>query len=252
MPNKISVVIIAKNEEDRIQECLKSVQILSDDIIVVDSGSTDDTVAKAREMGARVIFSDWKGFGPTKNYGNAKAINDWVLSLDSDEQISQNLLAELLTLDLKMDCVYSIDRQNYYLDQVVKYSGWSPDWVIRLFNKKDVEWNDSLVHEKLIIPDGTRIIKLHNQIIHNSYKSLKDHKDKIEKYASLRAQIWHRNGSAPSFGKRYFGAIWKGFKSYILNLGFLDGKAGWTIAKMNMLLVKRQLFYFDKLNSSKP
>ena len=252
MANNISVVIITKNEIDRITACIQSIHTLTDDIIVVDSGSTDGTVEKARELGAVVIDTKWKGYGPTKNYGFSKAKYDWVLSLDADEKVSKQLLDEIKSLDLTPKTVYAINRQNFYLDKAIKHSGWSPDWVFRIFNKQTVQWNDSLVHEKLIIPAGYNTIKLQGKLLHHSYRSIKDHKAKIEKYAALRAQIWIDKGKAPGIWKRNLGPIWKSFKSYILNLGVLDGKAGWTIARMNFYLVRRQIFHYDKLKSLKP
>lgn len=251
MSIKISVVIITKNEIDRISKCLQSLQGLTDDIIVVDSGSDDGTVVKAEELGAKVFKTEWQGYGATKNFGHMKAKYDWILSIDADEVLSNELIKEIRALNPKSACTYALDRQNFYLGKAIKYSGWSPDWVFRIFNKNVVRWNDNLVHEKLIIPEDNKIIELKGKLLHYSYRSIEDHRAKIEKYAILRAQSWIDHGKRPGLLKRFIGPSWKGFKSYILKLGFLDGKAGWMISKMNIYLVKRQIFHFDKLKSSR-
>ena len=251
MSIKISVVIITKNEIDRISNCLQNLHALTDDIIVVDSGSNDGTIEKARELGAQVINTSWKGYGATKNFGHWKAKYDWILSLDADELLSKELLKEIIELNPKPGRIYAIDRQNFYLGKAIKYSGWSPDWVLRIFNKNEVRWNENLVHEKLIILDNNHISKLKGKLLHHSYRSIEDHKTKIERYAILRAQTWIENGKGPGILKRFFGPGWKGFKSFILKKGFLDGSAGRTIAKMNIYLVKRQIFHFDKLKSTR-
>lgn len=251
MPSKISAVIISKNEGDRIATCIESLIPLTDDIIVVDSGSTDGTKEKATNLGAKVFESKWLGYGNTKNFGHTLSKYDWIISIDADESLSKDLLHELKNTDFEFGCVYSIDRQNIYLGKKIKYSGWSPDWVHRVFNKNEAKWNDNLVHEKLIFPDSFKTKKLKHKLIHNSYRSIEDHRDKIEKYAALRAQIWRDKGRHPNVIKRWLGPVFKAFKSYILKLGILDGREGWMIAKMNAHLVKRQIYFFDNLNKSK-
>ncbi len=250
MSVKVSAVIITKNEVDRIVECIQSLLPLSDDIIVMDNGSTDATVEKAKSLGAKVFETQWLGYGATKNLGHSKAKYDWILSIDADESLPQELIKELQNTRFETGCIYAIDRQNYYLGHKISHSGWSPDWVYRVFNKNEAHWNDNLVHEKLTFPSNFKIVKLKHKMIHHSYRSIQDHLDKVEKYAALRAQIWLDRGRNPNIFKRWLGPMFKGFKSYILKFGFLDGGAGWKIAKMNAHLVKRQLHYFDKLKKS--
>ena len=252
MPINISAVVISKNEVDRIGDCIQSILPLTNDIIVMDSGSEDGTIEMAKSLGAKVFETEWKGYGPTKNLGHSKAKHEWILSIDADEVVTAKLAAELRQLDVDPQVVYAIDRQNFYLGQQIKYSGWSPDWVYRLFHKKNVQWNDSLVHEKLIISKSFKIVKLKGKLNHFSYRSKEDHRAKIEKYAALRAQIWQNTNRKPGVLKKWFGPFLKGFKSFVLKLGFLDGHAGWVIAKMNVYLVRRQLYYFDQLNQKKP
>jgi len=250
MPINMSAVIITKNEVDRIETCIQSLLPLTNDIVVMDSGSTDGTVEKAQGLGAKVFQTEWLGYGATKNLGHTKASNDWIISVDADEYLSAELIEEIKVLEPGRGKIYAFDRQNYYLGRKIMHSGWSPDWVLRIFDKKNVQWNENLVHEKLVIPYNFKVVKLKHKLIHNSYRSLDDHKAKVEKYAALRAQIWADKNKNPSLLKRWFGPFFKGFKSYVLQLGFLDGRAGWMIAKMNVYLVNRQLHYFDKLKNS--
>lgn len=242
-----SVVIIAKNEEDRITACIESAKCVSDDIIVIISGSTDNTESIVKSLGAKLIQSDWKGFGPTKNLGHQYAKHEWILSMDSDEVISEGLIDSITNLDPKNDTVYSMNRLNIYLNKPIKHSGWYPDRVYRLFPKSSIEWNDNIVHEKLIIPDSYKTINLVGDLLHYSYRSLQDHKEKIEKYAELKARKWHDSGKRINIIKRMFGPLFKAIKSYVFRLGLLDGSQGLTIAKMNYRLIKRTIYYYDQI-----
>ena len=248
---KISAVILSKNEADRIGRCINSLFNIVDEVIVVDSGSTDDTINIAKSLGANVISTEWKGYGETKNFGSHQAKNDWILSLDSDEWLSEKLAKEIKALKKKDKVVYSINRSNIYMGKEIHHSGWSPDWVLRLFDKSEVRWNNKLVHEKLIIPKTCTVKQLSEKLMHDSYRSMEDHKTKTDKYAMLKAQSWIDNGKSPSFLKRYLGSTFKAFHSYFIKTGFLDGKEGRMIAKMNAYLVKMQLEYYDQLKSKK-
>lgn len=245
----ISAIILSKNEADRIGRCIISLRNIVDEVIVVDSGSTDDTITIAKSLGANVISTKWKGFGETKNFGNKLAQNDWILSIDSDEWLSEKLANEIKALRKTDKLIYSLNRSNIYQGKEIQHSGWSPDWVLRLFNKRAVSWNSNLVHEKLIIPNDFSVQKLNGKLMHDSYRSIEDHKAKTDKYAKLKAKSWISNGSSPSLLKRYFGSGFKAFHSYVIKAGFLDGKEGWMIAKMNAYLVKMQVEYYDILKS---
>ncbi|MFT4534818.1 MAG: glycosyltransferase involved in cell wall biosynthesis [Saprospiraceae bacterium] len=248
---KISAVILSKNEADRIGRCITSLINIVDEVMVVDSGSRDDTIKIAKSIGAKVISTEWKGFGETKNFGHHQAKNDWILSLDSDEWLSEELANEIMALKKTEKQVYSIDRSNRYMGKEIRYSGWSPDWVPRLFNRNEVKWNNSLVHEKLIIPKNYAVHRMSGKLMHDSYRSMEDHKAKTVRYAMLKAQSWIEVGKSPSFLKRYFGSSFKAFHSYVIKAGFLDGKEGMIIAKMNAYLVKMQVEYYDELKSQK-
>ncbi len=246
---KVSAVILSKNEADRISRCIRSLIDVVDEVILVDSGSTDGTIDIARALGAKVITTEWRGYGQTKNFGHSQTKNDWILSLDSDEWLTENLAAEIKVLQLEAKRVYAFNRSNIYMGKEIRYSGWSPDWVPRLFNKNEVTWNDNLVHEKLIIPQDHKIQKLSGKLVHDSYRSVDDHKAKTDIYARLKANSWIEKGVSPSFMKRYFGSGFKAFHSYVIKAGFLDGKEGRIIAKMNAYLVTMQVEYYDQLKS---
>jgi len=243
----ITAVIISHNEADRIGACVSSVIDIVDEVLVIDSHSNDNTAQIAEELGAIVKVVDWKGYGGSKNYGNALAKNDWILSLDCDEICSVELQKELLALDLNRDVVYQIDRHNYYLGNRVMYSGWSPDWVLRLFHREISSWNDNAVHEKLRSTSVVEYQKLEGHLIHHSYRSERDHKLKTEKYAQLKAKSWIDQGKSPGWLKFFFGAGFKAFHSYIIKGGFRDGNTGWKIAKMNAYLVRCQLRSYRNL-----
>ena len=166
MSIKISAVIISRNEVDRIGDCIQSLQALTDDIVVVDSGSTDGTQDKARDLGANVFEIGWNGYGANKNFGHTKTQNDWILSIDADESLSPKLVEEIQNTKLNSGNVYAIDRQNYYLGKKINHSGWSPDWVLRIFNKNEVKWNENLVHEKLVLSENVKVLRLKHKLIH--------------------------------------------------------------------------------------
>lgn len=245
----ISAVILSKNEADRIGRCIKSLIHIVDEIIVVDSGSTDDTINIAKSLGAKVISTEWKGYGETKNFGHHQTQNDWILSIDSDEFLSDKLANEIKALKKTDKLIYSLNRSNIYMGKEIRHSGWSPDWVLRLFNKTDVWWNTNLVHEKLMFPQDFAVQKLSRKLMHDSYRSMEDHKAKTDKYAMLKARSWIEAGKSPSFLKRYFGSSFKAFHSYVIKAGFLDGKEGRQISKMNAYLVKMQVECYDQLKS---
>ena len=225
MSPPISVVIITLNEEHNIQQCLDSVRLFNE-IIIIDSGSTDQTIDIAEKHGAKVMHQDWLGFGPQKQIAVSHAKNDWVLSIDADEVISEELLANIRNLDLhEPQIAYSINRRSFFLGKEVKHSGWNPDWVIRLFNKKHCRFTNDQVHEK--VTGYQSLQKLHGLMYHHTYQSIDDIADKTVKYGRLGML------SRKKAKNKYLNASWSFFRTFILQLGFLDGLTGYQIAKMN-------------------
>lgn len=246
----LTAVIISKNEARFIGACVQALSQVCNEIIVVDSGSTDHTVAIAQSAGAKVITYEWKGYGATKNFGNSLAKNPWIISVDADEILSSELIANIKKLKLDHSCFYSLDRIAFYENKWIKHSGWYPDRVIRIF-PKDTLWDDKKVHEKLIIPKGIKIIPIQGRLCHYSYISKEDHLARIKKYAHLSAEELFSKGKNISWIKRAFGPSFRFVKAYIIKLGFLDGKAGYQIAQLDAELIRMCIQHFDYLTKNK-
>ena len=224
---KLSVVIITLNEELNIERCLKSVQ-WADEILIYDSGSKDKTLQIAKLMGARVVEGPWLGFGPTKNNAAQLAKNDWVLSLDADEEVSALLVNEICNLSLKKDCVYAIPRLSNYLQRWVRHGGWYPDYQVRLFQRQYYNWNQEIVHEKI---EAKVEVKLLSCINHYVFKNIEHHIQTNNKYSSLLAQKMFSSGQRFSWFHFFTKPAVKFLECYLLKLGFLDGWVGYFIAR---------------------
>lgn len=226
----ISVVIITKNEAHSIVDCINSARLITDDIVVVDSGSFDNTLAVAQQRGAKVITLDWNGYGAAKNNGAELAKYDWIFSLDADERITPQLAASIEKLNLnKAGCVFQFNRTNYIGGKKIRFGTGGFDKVIRLYNKQNVSWDLTAVHEKLI-GINTKV-KIKGNLIHYSAKSVSNYNDKITFYAKLSAEKYFAQNRHASFTKRFIAPIFNSFKSYFLQLGFLDGRTGLGLAK---------------------
>jgi len=237
MTNYLSAVVIVNNEEDNIKICLEALQKVTTDIVIVDSGSTDNTPAICEKMGARVFHYGWKGYAANKNFGATQCQNDWILSIDADEVLSEELIQKIKEISLQKNTVYSLDRITNYCGDWIHHSGWYPDWKPRIFNRNDVRWEGAYVHETLSMPSDFELQKLEGKLFHYSYKTSEDHLERIENYAELSAQKLKAAGKKSNFIKLYFSPLFKFFRTYIIKLGFLDGKSGWTISKRDAYLV---------------
>ncbi len=227
----LSVVIIALNAAAYIDRCVMAARHVSDDVIVVDSGSTDGTVLLATKAGARVISTDWKGYGATKNEGNAAARHDWILSLDADEVINAELEVWLKTFTPKNDrSVYSLRRLNHIGSHPVRFGCWGKDYTIRVFNRKYVHWNDAPVHEALVTPGNVEKHVASGILQHYTVTDMNDLMHKTRKYAELSARKYHQKGRKANIFNTYIGPVWKFFVNFILKLGFLDGLYGLRLA----------------------
>ena len=229
---KISVAIITLNEEDNIGTAITSVA-WADEIIVVDSGSTDRTVEIAEQHQAKVIHQDWLGFGKQKQIAAEACSNEWLLSLDADEEISPELRNEIESL-AKSDLIadgYRIPRETTYMDRPIRHSGWYPDYQLRLFKKSKGRWKDMVVHESVEMADGSVIEKLSGNILHRSVNSVGEHYRMIgERYAPLGAEQMALDGRRTSPLKIMYSGPMAFIRSYLLKLGFLDGLPGFSIA----------------------
>lgn len=227
----LSVVIVCKNEAGIIGQTLQSLRGLSDDIIVYDSGSTDETVAIARRFPVKVQEGVWGGFGITKNTAVALARYDWILSLDADEAIDDELKNTLLTSSFTNDrTVYEIKFKNFLGNKWLRYGEWGGDKHIRVFNRKQVNWDDAAVHEKLLLPAGIKTVRLKGSILHHTATDLKKYESKLAKYAELNAKKYYEQGKKAGLFKKYAAAFFSFVQNYIFRAGFLDGKAGYQCA----------------------
>jgi len=225
MNKKISVVIITLNEETNIEKCLRSCTEF-DEIIVLDSGSTDKTLDISKSYGANVHHQEWLGFGPQKKCAVSKASNDWILSIDADEYLSEELKAAIVHVDFTtIETAYSINRRSFFLGSEVKHSGWNPDWVVRLFNRNFANFTDDLVHER--VTGFSSLQKLDGLMFHNTYPTLKDVEAKTKTYGLLGQK------SRKKKKNRYLSAAWAFLRTFIIKLGILDGLTGLRIASMN-------------------
>lgn len=229
---KISAVIIAFNEENKIEEALKSVSF-ADDILVVDSESTDRTREIAENAGARVILQKWLGFSAQKQFASDNASNNWVLSLDADEIVSDELRTEIVKLGETGTSAdgFRIPRLSFYMDRAIRHGGWYPDRQLRLFDRRKGRWKPMLIHESVeMVPDAA-IGKMDGDILHYSVENAAHHNRMIaERYAPLAARQMFENGKRTSKARIVF-AGWVAFvQTYILKAGFLDGFPGFCIA----------------------
>ena len=225
-------MIIAFNEEDKIARAVESVK-WADEILLVDSESTDRTREVAEKLGAKIIAQKWLGFSKQKQFAIDSAENDWIFSLDADEQVSDDLKNEILKLKNSSGELadgYKTARLSYYMDRPIRHGGWYPDWQMRFFNRRKGKWKDVIVHESFAI-DG-KIEKLHAEILHFSIENAAYHHKMIgERYAPLSAMQMFQNGRRTSPLKIFSAGLTTFFQTYFLKLGFLDGLAGFCIAR---------------------
>jgi glycosyltransferase involved in cell wall biosynthesis len=232
---KISAVIITFNEAENIRAACESVA-WADEIVVVDSESTDATRDIAADCGARVIVNKWPGFAAQKQFATNAASNDWVLSLDADERVSPELrgsIAELRKNDeSELADGYRIPRRTFYMNRWIRGGGWYPDYQLRLFNRTRGSWGDRLIHESFQMNEGARVEALSGDLLHYTVRDAAHHAQMIkDRYAPLGAQQMYREGKRTSAISAAVAGPSAFIRSYILKGGFRDGAAGLTIAK---------------------
>lgn len=246
----LSAVVITLNEEANIQACLAPLLLVADEVLVVDSHSTDRTREIAQQMGARVIETDWLGYSQTKNFANAQAKHDWILSVDADERLSPNLITSLKDFQAEDQTVYLLDRLTNFCGKWVYHSGWYPEWKVRIFNKKQVHWTGDFVHETLSIPADFRRIKIQGKLHHFSYQTDADHWARMERYANLSATEMHSKGKQVGPIRPYTSGLARFFRTYFLKKGFRDGLTGWKISTRNAWLAHRKYSLLRSLNKN--
>jgi len=247
----ISVIIITKNEQHNIADCISTAKLLSADIVVADSGSTDDTIAIARAASAQVIQVSWINFGDARNHAAAAANNDWIFALDADERITPSLADSIRELSLNNpQKVYGCKRQSYFLGSKISFGEWGKDKVYRLYNRNHVSWNAVPVHEELKGDDMQKEL-VNGHIDHYTVASDEEYQEKTMKYARLSAEKYFKHHKQATIEKRFLSPAFTFLKSYILLLGFLDGEAGLRIARASAYATWLKYHYLHELNSGR-
>ncbi|MBP6687532.1 MAG: glycosyltransferase family 2 protein [Lacibacter sp.] len=229
----VSVVIITKNVAHLLAPTLQSVKSLTDDIVVCDTGSNDATIPVAVKNGAVVLEEKWRGHGLTKNIANEQAVYDWILQLDADEVVDEELLQSLLQLDLSNEKqVFTVRRKNFFKNKLIRFGDWRKDEPFRLFNRKQALWNEDYVHEKLMYEDGCVVKRLNGNILHKTVQSHEQYEQKMKSYGIKTGEQYFKAGKKGAWYKRHLSPMFAFLNSYILKFGFLDGKEGLQIAVM--------------------
>ena len=220
----LSVAIITLNAASQLEACLQSVRF-ADDIVVVDSGSTDGTPALAERCGARVVQQDWLGFGPQKQFAVEAARHDWVLCLDADERVTPELQAAIENaLKSPSTAAFQFPRCNRFLGRYLRHGEGYPDWSLRLFDRRQARWSNDAVHEK--VETQARIGKLNGDLLHDSAESLATYLTKQNRYTTLAAEMALAAGKRASFGRIAFSPLVRFVKFYFIRQGFRDGLPG--------------------------
>lgn len=228
---RLSITIITKNEAGNISECVRSARF-ADEVVVVDCGSTDDTVALARAEGAQVHVMDWAGDGPQKNRAIDFATGDWFLSLDADERISPELAREVRAAIEREDIVgYRIPRISMYAGRFMHHGGWRPDYVWRLARRGRARWTDTQMHASMKVDGATGTLR--ESIIHYSFRNMESVVEKLNRYSTAGARDMHAAGRKGSLGRAVAHGLWAFLRTYVFRLGFLDGRFGFMLAVSN-------------------
>jgi glycosyltransferase involved in cell wall biosynthesis len=215
--------VITLDAAAQLPDCLASVAF-ADEVVVVDSGSADDTAQVAARYGARVLSKEWLGFGRQKQFGVEQAAHDWVLCLDADERVSPELAASLVrTLDAPAAPVYRMARRNRFLGRWLRHGEGYPDWSARLFDRRQARWSDDAVHERVL---GAPVGTLDGELLHESAQDLSRYLEKQNRYTTLAAAELHRQGRSASMVDLALSPLARFLKFYLLRLGFLDGLPG--------------------------
>lgn len=233
-PLPISVFVIAKNEADRIGLTLNSVKDWADEVIVVDSGSQDDTVAVSESLGARVVFNAWRGYGPQKVFSEGLCRNDWLLNLDADEEVSPELSAEIQALFTRGEpsaVAYTLPILPLYPFQETGHRWTAFHHPVRLYRRSRAGFKDSAVHDSVVVHEG-EVGHLKGMVIHRSFRSLTHHVDKANEVSSLRARDLFDKGRNPSGLSLLLVPLFAFLKSYLLRREFVNGLDGVVVSHM--------------------
>lgn len=242
---KISAAIIAFNEKRNIERCISSLKGVADEIVVIDSHSTDETGELAAKAGAIVFRHQFEGYIQQKNYAITKCSHNWVLSLDADEALSEELKRSILeTKNNIRGVAYSFNRLSSYCGKWIRHCGWYPDVKVRLFRKNAGSWGGKNPHDKFIVGKDQEVIHLKGDLLHYTYYTVEQHKQQIERFSTISAQAYYDKGIRSNTFKIIFSPVAKFIRNYILKAGFLDGYYGILIC---VLSAKATYYKYNKL-----
>jgi glycosyltransferase involved in cell wall biosynthesis len=243
----LSVIVIALNQEANIGECLASAGF-ADDIVVVDTGSTDRTVELARAYTDRVLTASWQGFGRTKNYALDQARGDWVFSLDTDERVPVVLKDEIQAVVQANGPLagYRVPRKNYFCGRWIRHLGWYPDYTLRLFRRGQGRFRDREVHEEVVV-DGP-VGNLKTPLEHYSYRSVSEYVTRMDRYARLAATELAKRGRRPHSGELVYRPVLSFLHLYFLRWGFLEGATGYSLAVLMSMYKFLKYYYLRELS----
>jgi glycosyltransferase involved in cell wall biosynthesis len=231
---KISAAIITFNEEKNIERCLKSLEEVADEIIVVDSYSSDKTEAICLEHGVKFIKNKWPGYTEQKNFANNQASFNHILSLDADEALSEELRKNILLEKEKgLSTAYEMNRLTNYCGHWIKHGSWYPDRQLRLFDRTKGQWKGEKIHEKFVLTNGDKPRKLKGNLLHYSYYSIAEHIDQANHFTTITAEVAFAKGKKASLIKIMVNPAFKFVRDFFLKLGFLDGYHGYLVAKIS-------------------
>ncbi len=240
--NQLSVVIIAKNEAHQIAKCIHSAKLVSSDIWVIDSDSSDGMPEIVKNLGVHYANHPWKGYAEQKNYGNCLAKNNWIFSLDADEMLTDALAQEIHQLHLNDDKkVYALNRLNHVGNIPVYHGNWNPDWQNRIFNKKIQHWDTALeVHETLLLHQKTEVIQLKERLLHFTVVDLASYQKKLDHYAAIYRAKNRQIGNFKLFIKQLFSPSFGFLKEFIFKQGYRDKNVGFELAKLHFSYTQKK------------
>ncbi len=248
---KISVVIISYNEEKDIGRCLESVADIADEVLVLDSLSTDDTEVICRGHGVRFEQHAFDGYVAQKNRALRLAVYDYILSLDADEALSEEAREEIkrIKTDWKHDG-YIFNRRNSYCGRWMRFTTWYPDRKLRLFDRRKAGWTGLDPHDFIQMTAGSSVVRMKGDLLHWAIHTKEEQLAKMEQFARISAKFYFDQKIRPGIGSAVLHSVWRWFREYCIHLGILDGKAGWQVARFSALYVWRKYYYLRQLYGS--
>ena len=248
---KLTVTVITRNEASNIAAALESVA-WADEIIVIDSHSSDDTVAIARRLATRVEIRDWPGYGAQKNHAAGLASNDWILSIDADERVTPGLAREIREILSGNPAApgYRIPRVAFYLGRWIRSTDWYPDYQLRLYDRRAGRWDERRVHESLRLEGSPGVLR--QELQHYPYRNISHHVQTIDRYTTLAAQDWLAAGRRAGTVQAFFHPRFAFLRNYVLKGGFRDGSAGLLVSILNSFYVFLKFAKLWELQSAAP